>query len=222
MTFFIGVSEVFETFQGEAHFTGTPSVFLRLQGCNVGCPWCDTKHTWEVNREDEVSAAAMLAKDADLPTHARLPVNRVVEIAAGYASRHVVITGGEPAYWPLWGLARALLDAGKSVQVETSGTEVIDVPDGVWVTLSPKIGMPGGKLVLPSAIARADEIKMPVGKPADIEKLDALLAEHPPVTRLIWLQPLSMSEKATALCMDVARERGWRVSVQTHKFLGVR
>lgn len=218
----IGVNEVFETFQGEAYYTGTPAIFVRLQGCDVGCPWCDTKHTWAVDALDEVSPAAMLAKVEDSPRHAMMTAGRIAEMLSDMASRHVVITGGEPAYWPLYGLAQILLDGGRTVQIETSGTEPIDVPDRTWITVSPKIGMPGGKVVRPDVMARADEIKMPVGKPADVEKLDRLLAEAPPSTRLIWLQPLSQSEKATALCMEVARERGWRVSLQTHKFLGVR
>ncbi|MGY8878270.1 MAG: 7-carboxy-7-deazaguanine synthase QueE, partial [Pseudoalteromonas sp.] len=49
------INEVFETIQGEASFTGTPSIFLRLQGCPVGCSWCDTKQTWDVDNVYKVS-----------------------------------------------------------------------------------------------------------------------------------------------------------------------
>lgn len=49
------INEIFETIQGEASFTGTPSIFLRLQGCPVGCAWCDTKQTWEVDDVYKVS-----------------------------------------------------------------------------------------------------------------------------------------------------------------------
>jgi len=82
--------------------------------------------------------------------------------------------------------------------------------------------MPGGKAVLPSAVQRANEIKFPVGKPADIDKLRALLetCEHAP--SLIWLQPLSCSEKATELCIAAATRFGWRLSAQLHKFINVR
>ncbi len=41
------INEMFQTLQGEGYFTGVPAIFIRLQGCPVGCSWCDTKHTWE-------------------------------------------------------------------------------------------------------------------------------------------------------------------------------
>ena len=48
------INEIFETIQGEGHFTGIPSIFIRLQGCPVGCSWCDTKHSWFVNEENRI------------------------------------------------------------------------------------------------------------------------------------------------------------------------
>ena len=45
------INEIFDTIQGEAFYTGTPATFIRLQGCPVGCHWCDTKHTWSEGTE---------------------------------------------------------------------------------------------------------------------------------------------------------------------------
>ena len=59
------INEVFETIQGEASFTGTPSIFLRLQGCPVGCSWCDTKQTWDVDNVYKVSLDDTVEKKAD-------------------------------------------------------------------------------------------------------------------------------------------------------------
>lgn len=217
------VNEIFETFQGEAAFTGTPAIFIRLQGCDVGCPWCDTKHTWALDPVNEISAERMLGKLEDAPSFARMTTTALVIECCGMPSRHVVITGGEPARYDLTELSGALIDSGMAVQLETSGTQPIRIDERAWVTVSPKLGMPGGFGVLPEAMRRADEIKFPVGKPVDLDTLQALLAhgDHRPSVQ-VWLQPLSQNKRATELCMIAARNRGWRVSLQTHKFLGVR
>lgn len=52
------INEMFQTLQGEGYFTGVPAIFIRLQGCPVGCAWCDTKHTWEKLEDREVSLSA--------------------------------------------------------------------------------------------------------------------------------------------------------------------
>ncbi len=218
------VNEIFETIQGEAKFTGTPAVFLRLQGCGVGCAWCDTKHTWDVFAHDEVSLAEMLDKRGDSRAYARMDIDEVVDLLTSgrFSAKHIVITGGEPAQYDLRPLTTALRERGLSAQLETSGTSAILIDDSAFVTVSPKVGMAGGKTVLRSALMRADEIKMPVGRSRDIEALELLLAMTPERAPTVWLQPISQSEKATALCVSTAIARNWRVSVQTHKYLGVR
>jgi 7-carboxy-7-deazaguanine synthase len=215
------VNEVFESIQGEARHAGTPSVFIRLQGCAVACPWCDTKHTWAVNAAQEVSPEAMLAKEEDAPTFARLMQADIISVVGRFNARHVVITGGEPCTYDLRNLTGALIRAGRSVQIETSGTQPVRVAPETWVTVSPKLGMPGGFPVLDQALARANEIKLPIGKRADVERLAALIAGRI-ITDEIWLQPLSRSQKATELCLGQAIERNWKLSVQIHQFLGVR
>lgn len=224
------VNEIFESVQGEASFTGAPAVFIRLQGCPVACPWCDTAHTWVVDPTNAVSAAEMASKVADAPTFARMtPAELVAHVEATTRARHVVITGGEPALYDLRPLSAALIKAGRSVQLETSGTSEIRIDPRAFVTVSPKVGMPGGLKVRDDALALADEIKMPVGKPADVERLHALVdrlmaAKDPRLDHIpkVWLQPLSQSPKATALCVAAATANGWRISLQTHKYLGVR
>lgn len=218
------VNEIFPTIQGEACFTGTPSTFVRLQGCDVGCPWCDTKFTWAIDAADEVSAEHVLAKtESATPAWSRMTDDQLVRIVSDMLPRHVVFTGGEPAIYDLRSVTRELSALGFTTQIETSGTQEIRVTEATHVTLSPKIDMPGRFKVLDGAVWRADEIKMPVGKMADIHQLDRLLAVHDEIDHPeIWLQPLSQSDKATKLCIDVATERGWKVSLQTHKYAGVR
>lgn len=233
MTEQLPVNELFETIQGEATFTGTPAVFIRLQGCPVGCAFCDTKHTWTIDPRNAVTMDEVLSKSADAPSFAWMGPVHIAEIAARHKSQHIVITGGEPCLYDLWPLTSKLITRGLTVQIETSGTSEIKCAGGTFVTLSPKIGMPGGKEVLDSAIARADEIKMPVGKMADIDKLRAVMDRVKDARQkhdrdvinggpTVWLQPLSQSPKATELCVEMATLNGWKLSVQTHKYLGVR
>ena len=59
------INEIFATLQGEATFTGTPSVFIRFQGCEVGCGWCDTKHTWKLDVANQVSFIQISQKTQD-------------------------------------------------------------------------------------------------------------------------------------------------------------
>lgn len=229
------VAEAFATIQGEASWTGTPSVFVRLMGCPVGCPWCDTRPTWDAAPDQVIAELPFgprigaVDPKARTMTHARMTAALIAAMARANApARHAVITGGEPLMQPLGELVRALAaQRFDVVQIETSGTaELGDLPGwatGLWVTVSPKIGMPGGRAIVPAAVRRANEIKWPVGKPADLERLTEFLATygvHPSVP--VWLQPLSMSDKATALCVAAAQQQGrWRISVQTHKYLGL-
>lgn len=222
---FLAVNEIFETMQGEATHTGTPAIFVRLQGCQVGCPWCDTKFTWDLRQEDEAEFETVLHKqDSGTADFARVMPEDLAGEVLSYRSGLVVITGGEPCAQDLTDFTELLLRGGKRVQIETSGTQEVRAAPGAWVTVSPKIGMPGGFKVRRDAVQRADEIKMPVGKMADVEALLAFLAEmgDPKPLGGIWVQPLSRSAKATALCIEMATRHGWRISIQTHAFIGVR
>lgn len=217
------VNEIFQTIQGEATHAGRPSIFIRLQGCGVGCPWCDTKHTWAHNPLQEIPIAAMIAKIASAPTWASMAVSDILDALGEFRAHHVVITGGEPCAHDLTLLTGALKTMGYSVQIETSGTQPVRVHDGAWVTVSPKLDMPGGYGVRRDALARADEIKMPVGKPADIDRLARLLAlDHHRSDTAIYLQPLSGSPRATELCKDAAITNDWRISLQLHAYAGWR
>src|SRR5688572_3356813 len=170
------VNEIFETIQGEAAWTGTPSVFVRLQGCPVGCGWCDTKHTWALDNAVVMSQTVILDKD-EAPDHrwAMFSTSDLRERVNQSRIGHVVITGGEPCLYDLTELCLGLLEDGVTVQVETSCTHVISVgSDDVWITGSPKIGMSGGFKVIRESIERADEIKFPIGKDSDVQ----LLRDH--------------------------------------------
>lgn len=218
------INELFDTIQGEGFFTGTPATFVRLQGCAVGCPWCDTKHTWETGVPLEIGFAEVLAKVGDGALYARVDESTILDELDKRKPGHVVITGGEPCQYDLMELTAGIMRLGKTCQIETSGTQLVLAKDETWVTVSPKISMPGGHKIVAGAVAMASEVKFPVGKQADVDTLVAFLREFrvDPTLTPVWLQPLSTSDKATSLCVQVATEQGWRVSLQVHKYAGLR
>src|SRR5712691_11347972 len=99
------IAETFYSIQGEGATVGVPAIFVRLQGCSVGCQWCDTKYSWDPNAGREVELSALL------------------EELAAFPCRRVVITGGEPLESPIFTpLVSALKERHYTIEVETSGT----------------------------------------------------------------------------------------------------
>ncbi|WP_033569253.1 7-carboxy-7-deazaguanine synthase QueE [Dickeya undicola] len=218
------INEMFQTLQGEGFFTGVPAVFIRLQGCPVGCSWCDTKHTWEKLPERQIPLAEVLVKSGESDAWSGSSVEDLLQQMAlqGYSARHVVITGGEPCIYDLTPLTQTLEQRGFSTQIETSGTHEVRCSPDCWVTVSPKVNMRGGLAVLDQALQRADEIKHPVARERDIEVLDALLARlDDDKARVVALQPISQKDDATRLCIETCIARNWRLSMQTHKYLNI-
>ena len=218
----INVNEIFATLQGEGAYAGTPATFIRLQGCPVGCPWCDTKHTWPLADRKKIGITDMLLKTGDAPTWAAMEVAQIVKAVSALKPHHYVITGGEPAAQDIYDLTVELGRLGR-VQLETSGTYPVNVSVDTWVTVSPKIDMPGGLDVLPGVLIRADEIKLPVADESDIEKfLEVAVKMGDLLDGKISLQPVSLDSAATNLCIEACRANNWRLSIQTHKLIAVR
>lgn len=217
------INELFETLQGEGSFTGQPSIFIRLQGCPVGCSWCDTKHTWDIEVKDQVSADAMVNKTAETSQWASFTSEEVLTLFQDkkFRAKHVVITGGEPCMVDLTPLCELLEQHGYSTQIETSGTFDVKTTKDCWVTVSPKVNMRGGYEVLASAMARANEIKHPIATEQHIDDLKALLTLHQVVDTPIYLQPISQKTRATELAIEHCIANNWRLSVQVHKYIGI-
>lgn len=214
------VNEVFETIQGEGFYTGTPAVFIRMQGCDVGCPWCDTKHTWLVELSDECTLEQTLLPSSDQQRWAHASAKQLLGVLETYHARHVVITGGEPCFYDLSPLTTLLHDHGFFCQIETSGTYDVLVDSRSWVTVSPKIGMKGKREMQKQAMNRANEIKHPVARKSDIEALEQLLMDYP-TQAMIALQPISQQSRATQLCIETCINRNWHLSIQLHKYIGI-
>jgi 7-carboxy-7-deazaguanine synthase len=123
------VNEIFYSLQGEGLLAGTPSVFIRLAGCPVGCVWCDTKYAWDANEGEE------------------LPIPEIVNKIVKWPCRYVVITGGEPMVNPqLSDLARALKERNKHITIETAGIKFVAGLVCDLMSVSPKLSNSGQKI----------------------------------------------------------------------------
>lgn len=194
------VNEIFHSLQGEGYHSGTPAVFVRLSGCNLRCPFCDTQHAGgtEMSEPEIVAAVKSLC-----------PVLR---------SPLVVVTGGEPALQLTPSLVDALHAAGCRVAVETNGT--LHLPGNVdWVTLSPKSLWLGEEAA--PVLTRADELKVLFDGGHDPAAYDHIDATHR------FLQPMDTGDPArnAALMRQAAdyclRHPHWRLSLQIHKILNI-
>jgi 7-carboxy-7-deazaguanine synthase len=131
------VNEQFDSVQGEGLLVGTMSTFIRLQGCSVGCPWCDSgplADEIEGKRRTNGLTANTWGAGGEWKT--------IEEISSGIHHGHVIITGGEPTIWNLDPIIEAAKQLNCTVQLETSGQNALKgnkIPD--WVTWSPKANL---------------------------------------------------------------------------------
>ena len=205
------VKEIFYSLQGEGARTGRPSVFVRFAGCNLWsgreedraaavCTFCDTEFVGVDGEGGGKFETADALADAAL---AFWPEE---------GEPYVVFTGGEPLLQLDDPLINAMHERGFEVAIETNGT--LPAPIGVdWVCVSPKAGAD-------FAQHSGDELKLVFPQAgAEPERFEGLAFQH------FFLQPMdgpdrtSNTRAAMAYCMAHPR---WRLSLQTHKLLGLR
>jgi 7-carboxy-7-deazaguanine synthase len=187
------LAEIFYSIQGEGTWTGTPAVFVRLAGCNLACDFCDTDYSTK-----------FFATADDV-------VAKIREIGGNCPM--VILTGGEPlAQAETPALIESLRKDGRRVHIESNGTIFTDLPDDVWLCVSPK------ERVDPRMAARANEAKLIVDERVPEEHLP-LFDDLP----TILLQPEGNKPANVAIALDYAKAhpRRFRLSLQTHKFIGV-
>ena len=214
------VKELFPTLQGEGTHAGRAAVFCRFAGCNLWsgreedrasavCQFCDTDFVGSDgigggkfdNAQDLASAIEQSWKST----------------SAGPQQRYVVFTGGEPLLQLDESLISALHQRGFEVAIETNGT--IKVPKGVdWVCVSPKAG---SELI----VLQANELKLVVPQVGH-DALENLMSRFEKMDyRNRFLQPMdgpnvkSNTELAVGLCQ---KRPLWRLSIQSHKLVGIR
>ena len=214
------VKELFPTLQGEGAHAGRAAVFCRFSGCNLWsgreedratavCQFCDTDFVGSDGAGGGKFETATLLADT---------IEEVwISTSAGPQQRYVVFTGGEP----LLQLDTALIDAlhakGFAIAIETNGT--IKVPKGVdWVCVSPKAG---SELI----VLQADEMKLviPQAGHASIETLLARFEKMDYRNRFLQAMDGPNLQENLALAVRLCQKRPlWRLSVQTHKIIGIR
>jgi len=206
------IKEVFGTLQGEGAQAGSPAVFLRFAGCNLGyevCPWCDT---------DWVKAEYTLPLEETLA----LVRSRALESFGGEREGLLLVaTGGEPSLQLDWPLSDALRARGYRISMESNGARPVDRGLVDWLTISPKQSCFEQK--------EGDELKIlfsggsAPGPAPDVEAVRRLAAD----TRFshYFLQPIDLPgtgpnyQESVAAVMELGPP--WRLSAQLHKVLQI-
>lgn len=206
------VNEIFYTLQGEGANSGRPAVFCRFAGCNLWsgreadrsiavCKFCDT---------DFVGTDGTFGGKYESASELAEAVSALWSVGAG--RRLVVLTGGEPMLQVDAELLKALHRHDFEIAIETNGTFI--VPEEVdWICVSPKAGAPLRQV-------SGHELKVVVPQFAqDLEELAQLAFD------LHYLQPMDgpLRHQNTQWAIDAClRDPRWRLSLQTHKMLGIR
>jgi len=213
------IHSIFYTIQGEGPYTGHPAVFVRLVGCNLQCPLCDTDYT---SQSFWFNPERLLDKVRETNQAATL----------------VVITGGEPFRQNLIPAVTLLLDSGFAVQIETNGTYYQEgFPyDRAIVVCSPKAGKLAKGLRDNPHSVHAFKYVAQAGKIAH-DGLPMLALEHPATpmvarppeafSGLVYLQPVdegwenpSSNSDNLAACVDSCKTHGYTLCIQIHKLIG--
>ena len=190
------IGEIFESIQGEGYNIGVPATFIRFAGCNLQCPWCDTK--WDkakaILTEDEIVAKI----NFDLPL--------------------IVITGGEPFLQDIKTLVKAIrkVDDDIIIAFETNGTQsTADIYSfgNIWIACSPK---PQTNWSI-NPLCFFDELKYVIDDKITLDKIKT-------TCDFVWLQPQGFDmQNSWKKCYQFVKENPQlRVGVQLHKIMEVR
>ena len=207
------IKEIFWSFQGEGLRLGFPSIFLRLAGCEVRCPYCDSKESWGTDpcTFTTVTVPEILAA--------------VNEYSGKYPGSQVVVTGGEPLEQDLTALVAALKKKDYFLSIETNGLHDQDLAIDWW-TVSPKDM--SGYFIHPGLPGKIKEIKLIVNEHLTLEVIRGIrqrVAGVPIVP--IFLQPEGGNPDRYAQSFELFRRcleqgiEGIRAGVQLHTVYGV-
>lgn len=222
------VHSIFPTIQGEGPFAGRPAVFLRLHGCNLRCPGCDTDYTSKL-----------------LPMSLPKIHRRLSQLFEGWPDKLVVITGGEPFRQDIRRLCIELIEAGATVQIETNGTVEIDLEEVVKLTYkddnpldifqvvcspkTPTVSESTHKFATAwKYILSANAVDPDDGLPVKSLGMGGKPARPTPGTphSNIYVQPMDVRTEQwnllnTQAAVQSCMKYGYRLCLQTHKIVGL-
>ena len=208
----LDIVEIFPTLQGEGPFSGWPAVFVRLGGCNLACEFCDTEFENYQNFSVEkiIEEVVKLAKNDE---------NEVVR-------KLVVITGGEPLRQPVESFCEELTKLGFFVQIETNGTLFRQLPEEIKIICSPKITNGKYHAIRSDLLARIDAFKFIISK-TDKNYCDVVEVGQSSFQTPVYVQPMDeydemKNRENLKYAVDLCQKRGYLLSLQVHKILGVR
>ena len=225
------VAEIFHSPQGEGYWTGALCCFVRLAGCNVGKPYTsEAKKTLGLEVYQERCTAwngQSFPCDTNYKMSKKMTVDEIMK-EVGKTTR-MLLTGGEPLMHDVKPLIRAAWNKGKAVHIETSGTLPLnfeqdfdyDIQKGtLWIAVSPK------QNYLSWVLDRADEIRVLIDRDFDEEDFLVQFARYMPSGKLFIAavndeHKVNMENVQRCLQLQLKYPR-LRLSLQTHKFIGVR
>ncbi len=225
-TSIIELHSIFYTIQGEGPYAGVPAIFVRLAGCNLQCPWCDTDYTTD---RLKVKPQYIVNKAMELREKHTVP------ISTGVQETLIVITGGEPLRQKLGELVNQLRDNNFPVQIETNGT-LFDSSinyNRVMVVCSPKTGSINKELIphitAMKYVIHKDSIDQRDGLP--IEALshsnNGFVAKPPEeFDGLIYIQPIDVGDACKNLlhlnaAIDICMKFRYILCIQIHKIINM-
>jgi organic radical activating enzyme len=201
------VQNIFATFQGEGPYTGWPAVFIRLGGCNLACSFCDTEfESFEAMSVDKI-------------------ISKINELSFKSKEKLIVITGGEPFRQPIELLCDELIKNNYKIQIETNGTLFRSLNEEVDIICSPKNTGTGYHMIREDLLKRVNAFKFIISAHNDLYKNVGNVGQKQYNTP-VYVQPMDEQDeeknrKNTDLVIKLATENGYRISLQTHKILGV-
>jgi 7-carboxy-7-deazaguanine synthase len=201
------ITEIFYSLQGESNTVGLPTVFIRLTGCPLRCVYCDTAYAFTGGQ--------------------RMSLATILSAVAGYDTRYVTVTGGEPLAQPVClELMTALADAGYKVSLETSGAIDVSGVDARVIKVMDLKTPSSGELAKNlyqniDFIGSDDQIKFVIGTDEDYDWSKALLTEYNLTERCqVLFSPVMGQQHPTELADKILQDRlPVRFQIQLHKLL---